>query len=1070
MKLLEVKIDGFGQLSQQHFNVDAPIIVIYGANEAGKSTLFQFIYTMFYGFARKNQLAQFKEPIHGGLHGGSLIFMDEQQKVYEIMRHRQQQQGKVNIAEVSWDEQSGSWMPSEQFSVMEQPLFERLYLSSMNARLFRELCAVTLDELQATSLMTEEELSQYLYHASWESGKHITALEKHLQLEMNEIFRPRGQNQRLNQHYKELDSLYKQGKQAVNDIVKYNELIEEINKEQFEASQLRDRTLHLDEELQQLKKAISQRQWWLEEQQAQYYLQKLDHSTRVPQETAQIWDEMSKQRNDIEVQLEQYEFELTHIKQKLSQYVHLDTMEAGAAEAEQLIQQWPKIEQLQQEFDRRQEELLRLEGRIEEEYQQLPSSLRLEELQHLLISTDEHYDYEQLKESFIGCETQFRRIKEAADQLRYTQRMLEQQQSNLIENIDNQRHILRKCMKDAHIIPVEKTTFLDAVAVAEAACRQYEYNIANGKRDFEQKERLVRTNRVDSSTVPLFPKTLLLSAMSILALVSVLGMIFLITDIHFIPRNTLIAILSASVFSGLLLAMLFRFMHIQARNIKMQVPNLATDPVLAVRQVLSGLIEMPLLPESPQHYYECKRTLFEKIGHVKQLYNELDRMDLGRVDLSKKQEQLTAELNVKEQDQQRYEQELSYLDDNWKRQLEYKGLPEHLSIYDFEKLVKLLPHIQASIAQKEYIQQLLIRYQVQVEQFKKAVSGLQTRGWATAGQAGELEYIITMMGQQLKQYNEQEHERQLEQKEAQLLEQKIAKAVKQLERCSAAIGSLLERAGASDEEQLIGLLKAREEHADWEQKRQMNYVRRTAGQSSAQIAAIEALYQQFDLEELYAKEETLMQEATAIDEQHQQKVEVRGRLLQEQDTLVQSSVKQQLELNIAAAEATIMNELRQYRKLALGKALVVMTKELYEQERQPAVLAKASQYFQLLTNGKYNRIITNAERQSLQLRTQEGVMIESELLSRGAAEQLYLAIRLAIHHEAADSRVLPLLLDDPFVNFDHTRLKQAMFTLEMFGESRQCLYFTCHKHILQHFEEHFPMAKTIEMMPTISLV
>lgn len=67
-------------------------------------------------------------------------------------------------------------------------------------------------------------------------------------------------------------------------------------------------------------------------------------------------------------------------------------------------------------------------------------------------------------------------------------------------------------------------------------------------------------------------------------------------------------------------------------------------------------------------------------------------------------------------------------------------------------------------------------------------------------------------------------------------------------------------------------------------------------------------------------------------------------------------------------------------------------------------------------------------------------------LSCGTRDQIYLAIRLAItDYLAQDGGHLPLILDDPFVNFDDERFFYALETLVKAGTTgRQVLLFSCH--------------------------
>ena len=63
-------------------------------------------------------------------------------------------------------------------------------------------------------------------------------------------------------------------------------------------------------------------------------------------------------------------------------------------------------------------------------------------------------------------------------------------------------------------------------------------------------------------------------------------------------------------------------------------------------------------------------------------------------------------------------------------------------------------------------------------------------------------------------------------------------------------------------------------------------------------------------------------------------------------------------------------------------------------------------------------------------------------LSGGTADQLYLAVRLAIAQLLLWEDA-PLVLDDALVFFDHQREKKALELLEELGKTRQILLFTC---------------------------
>ena len=68
-----------------------------------------------------------------------------------------------------------------------------------------------------------------------------------------------------------------------------------------------------------------------------------------------------------------------------------------------------------------------------------------------------------------------------------------------------------------------------------------------------------------------------------------------------------------------------------------------------------------------------------------------------------------------------------------------------------------------------------------------------------------------------------------------------------------------------------------------------------------------------------------------------------------------------------------------------------------------------------------------------------------QLLSAGAADQLYLAARLAICQLVLPpEKNVPIILDDALANFDNDRCAAALRYLKEAAQTRQILLFTCH--------------------------
>lgn len=70
---------------------------------------------------------------------------------------------------------------------------------------------------------------------------------------------------------------------------------------------------------------------------------------------------------------------------------------------------------------------------------------------------------------------------------------------------------------------------------------------------------------------------------------------------------------------------------------------------------------------------------------------------------------------------------------------------------------------------------------------------------------------------------------------------------------------------------------------------------------------------------------------------------------------------------------------------------------------------------------------------------------ESAFLSRGTADQLYLALRLALCDMLLGGEdPCPIVLDDALINFDDARMGYALDYLAEIAQHRQILLFSCH--------------------------
>ena len=129
---------------------------------------------------------------------------------------------------------------------------------------------------------------------------------------------------------------------------------------------------------------------------------------------------------------------------------------------------------------------------------------------------------------------------------------------------------------------------------------------------------------------------------------------------------------------------------------------------------------------------------------------------------------------------------------------------------------------------------------------------------------------------------------------------------------------------------------------------------------------------------------------------------------------------------------------------ALDTALAALDSAGEEVQRRisPALSRRAGELMSQLTNERYDQVRMDAE---LRLTARLSGQIEpksASFLSIGAADQLYLALRLAIC-ELALGQEAPLVLDDALVMFDEDRCARALRLFRELAGTRQILLFTC---------------------------
>lgn len=118
----------------------------------------------------------------------------------------------------------------------------------------------------------------------------------------------------------------------------------------------------------------------------------------------------------------------------------------------------------------------------------------------------------------------------------------------------------------------------------------------------------------------------------------------------------------------------------------------------------------------------------------------------------------------------------------------------------------------------------------------------------------------------------------------------------------------------------------------------------------------------------------------------------------------------------------------------------------------PRLASAASAFMSEITAGAYQELIINRDL-DISVRIPQTQQLDNDLdhrLSKGTVDQIYLALRIAMVRILSENREsLPMLLDDPFANYDDERLERTIGLLARIAQNHQILVLTCREDVVR---------------------
>lgn len=222
MRIEKLHIYGYGKLENVEMDLSM-LTVLYGENEAGKSTIRSFMKSILFGFPTRGQRRY--EPKEGGKYGGAVTVQTEKYGRLKIERLPKTAAGEVTVY-FEGGKTGGEDILNDILSGVNESLFDSVFSFDMHG-------------LQNIHQLGEADIGNYLFSASAVGSDALLQLDKKLEKEMNQRFKPSGRNPEINVSLQEMKKIEEKMKEWQGKIGTYEKQVEQLKESEEKLASVR---------------------------------------------------------------------------------------------------------------------------------------------------------------------------------------------------------------------------------------------------------------------------------------------------------------------------------------------------------------------------------------------------------------------------------------------------------------------------------------------------------------------------------------------------------------------------------------------------------------------------------------------------------------------------------------------------------------------------------------------------------------------------------------------------------------------------------------------------------------
>lgn len=402
MKLQTLEIENFGIFAHQHLELSTRFQLIYGPNEAGKSTLLELVRQALFGFAHQNRYA-FAAHM-GEIAATATVELDDSRRA-----HIRRRKGRKNTV-VGQFEPTGDPIDEQEW---------RRLLGDASLEVYRNVFGFSLEELQAgEQSLKSAKLNEALFGGALGGLMNLQAMQTKLRAERDEWYKPRSRTLKIDALLREVRQQRGELAAAVLKPRDYEQLQDQFAEHTSRVNQLRVKLTRLRQKQIDLQRQAEALPLWQQREQQCQRKQQFQLPANFPDNLAEDYEQLSQRADEIIHELDKTRDHVRETEQELSHLHRHPELLRAAAEISRLYQCLGRAQKCSGDLPQLSEQAAGNRHALEAQLRQLdrgwtpaqldefgPSLAQRTELEELCSECDEH-DRAQL-----ACEDQRAKLR-----------------------------------------------------------------------------------------------------------------------------------------------------------------------------------------------------------------------------------------------------------------------------------------------------------------------------------------------------------------------------------------------------------------------------------------------------------------------------------------------------------------------------------------------------------------------------------------------------------------------------------------------------------------------------------